>query len=316
MLLALALPLAAGLCFGKRKSPLAEGNRLYDQNKFAQAVAAYDRAAGRDARDPRVFFDRALANEMVNRANAIADWKQFLSLAGADAEWSTQVKLIQERLKELERMPPPPEMLSPSHYNPKDNDYFAGVAGRSPGGRWTRWPVRVFLSHPPADWQEPVHTALEDWGRVCPLQQVDKAQEADVTVKWGPVDNPLEPTGSTEETEESTMKGETVVVRRQHVVMTLDNSHRLSSAEMLSAALHQFGHALGIRGHSGRISDVMFPQSQHVYSEQKGLESPDQSRHAPSGVLDRSITVTKISQRDINTLIRLYNSPGPLLTLD
>jgi predicted Zn-dependent protease len=317
LFLLLALALAAAPCFGRKpKSPLDQGNRLFDQGKFPEAVAAYDRAAGQDPKDPRVYFDRALANEMVNRSNAIADWKQFLALAGAETEWSSEVKRIKARLLTLEQMPAVPEELAPSHYNSKDDDYYGDIAGPSDEWRWTRWPVRVFLSDPPPRWQEPVQAAVEAWGREFPLQVVNTAKEADVVVKWGSVEDPLEATGTTEVTEQSTLEGDNVVKRRWRATVTLDTTHRLSRAEMLSAALHQLGHALGIRGHSGRITDVMFPQSQHVYAKQRGLDSPTHTHEAPPGIMDRAVTVTKISQRDINTLIRLYNSPGAPLPVE
>jgi predicted Zn-dependent protease len=304
--------------FGKkRKSPILQGNDLYDRGRYAEAVEAYSRALEEDPNDPKACFNRALANEMVNRANAIADWKHFLQLAGTDAQWSDQVKLVKPRLLALELLPPVPDLLSPSRYLAKDDDYYRDVATQSTGTLWARFPVRVFVSTPPQNWKEPVQKALDAWGRVFPIQVVDTEDKADLVLKWGSVNNPLEPTGMTEDTQEDTLRGDTVATSRRRAVVTLDTAHRLSGDEMLSAALHQIGHGLGIRGHSGRMSDAMYLQGQHVYSELQGGESlAHRNVHAASGVSDQSITNTQITQRDINTLVRLYNSPSPLLPLD
>lgn len=318
ILLGLLCFLAASPGFGKkRKSAIPQGNELFDRGRYAEAVEAYSRALEENPNDPKAYFNRALANEMVNRANAIRDWKRFLELAGTDAQWSDQVKLVKPRVLALELLPPAPDLLSPTRYISKDDDYYRDVATQSADTLWTRFPVRVFIAAPPENWKAPVQKALDAWGRVFPIQVVDSEDKADLVVKWGSIKNPMEPTGTTEDSEEETMRGDTVATRRRRAVVTLDSAHRLWSNEMLSAALHQIGHGLGIRGHSGRMSDAMYLQGQHIYSELEGGESlAHRNVHAASGVYDQAVTNTQITQRDINTLVRLYNSPSPLLPLD
>ena len=66
--------------------------------------------------------------------------------------------------------------------------------------------------------------------------------------------------------------------------------------------LHELGHAIGIKGHSSSKGDIMYYQIQ------------DKTRQiyvmpVPHPLIWRTL-VKEPSQRDLNTLIRLYNTPG------
>ncbi len=64
------------------------------------------------------------------------------------------------------------------------------------------------------------------------------------------------------------------------------------------------GHALGIKEHSDSKKDIMYWQSQEKTRRVSvnGIPFP---------VIFRSL-VSQPSQRDLNTLIRLYNTAGPV----
>ena len=81
----------------------------------------------------------------------------------------------------------------------------------------------------------------------------------------------------------------------------MDVSRRWSKDEMRAIVLHELGHALGIKGHSDSTKDIMFWQMQE---KARQLPLP-----GPIPFFWRSL-VKQPSQRDINTLIRLYNHPG------
>jgi len=57
-----------------------EGNRLCDKGRFAEAVDMYTRVIEQDPGGLKAYYNRALANEMVDRKAAILDWKRFVEL--------------------------------------------------------------------------------------------------------------------------------------------------------------------------------------------------------------------------------------------
>ncbi len=299
----------------QNKSQLRQGNRLYEQHRFAEAAAAYTQAAEQNPADPRAYYNRALANEMVNRQSALADWQHFLELAGPDPKWSNGVKQIQERVQALQAMPTLPATLQLERYNPKEDDYYEDVAGQSAGWQWKEFPVRVCLQDPPPEWQRAALAAMEEWSRVIPLERVNSPGDANITLAWSKSSMGAERIGVEEDVRETRMQhGKVTHLKRSEV--TFDASRHWPDDDMLAASLQELGHALGIRGHGGRPHDVMYPEVQHTYSVQKGGRSPNLEYRGPSGVYEQSSAATKLSPRDINTLIRIYNSPSPLSPLE
>jgi predicted Zn-dependent protease len=81
--------------------------------------------------------------------------------------------------------------------------------------------------------------------------------------------------------------------------------------------LHELGHALGINGHSNGPKDVMIPILYEVISGPSAnlsLAGSAQLTQLPGD--GPSVYVnTRLSPRDVNTLIRLYNCSGPVVHL-
>ena len=89
---------------------------------------------------------------------------------------------------------------------------------------------------------------------------------------------------------------------RKVAVVSVSLFRRWSKDEMRAIVLHEMGHALGIAGHSPFKGDIMYWQ---VQESSKRLNVP----RVIYPLVIKSL-VSKPSQRDLNTLIRLYNTPG------
>ena len=172
-------------------------------------------------------------------------------------------------------------------------DYFDRIEAPKVGHLiWSEFPVQVYIEKPAPDrsssWYREVLSAVEEWNRYLPLRIVEDSNSADIQIfRRRP---PLEP---------GNLRASSAETRYQVFVRQLEDgtqmlSHRfviwLSPTQtgkyIASAARHEFGHALGIWGHSPTQTDVMYFA---------------QVREPPS-----------ISPRDINTLKRIYSQPTRL----
>jgi predicted Zn-dependent protease len=289
------------------KGLFRQGNGLYDQDRFAESAAAYTRALEQDPHFLEAYYNRALANEMVDRQKAMEDFRRFVELAGGDPGRKFQVAQARARLQILGDMPVYPEALQPSHYVPTSGDYYWQVAASSESEKWTAFPVKVSLgSTGVLNWMQGAREAFNIWKEVFPLELVAAPERADIRVEWEL------PTGEGHAGEEA----DWVQIRRVGDQLTgrkvafirVDLSRRWSKDEMRAIMLHELGHALGIKGHSESKGDIMFFQIQ---------EKPHQLAVpvVPLPVFWKSL-VSKPSQRDLNTLIRIYNTPGVVVRLE
>lgn len=318
-LLLLCLPAITNLSAASSSKANAlwrEGVRLYEKGRFAEAAACFTDALEQNPQNPKIYYNRAVANEMVDRQQALRDWRRFLELAVTDPKWKSEVTRIQERLQTLEEMPALPATLQPAAYAAKAGDYYEQIAEESLGLRWTGFPVRVFVGSPPKDWQPATQEALDDWTRVFPLRLVNAKEDADIVLSWVSLpknSGGSQPSGSEQDWIHSEKERGRLIERQKTSLITLDISRHWSEDEMCATVLHELGHALGIKGHSDSFKDVMFPEEQEVLTESKGGQDLRHfSRSGPSGVISTRGVTKKLTPRDINTLIRLYNCAGPL----
>jgi len=281
------------------------GNRFLDISYFADAVKMYTRALERNPYDATVYYNRALANEMVNRKAAIGDWARFLELAGTNPEWQAAASRVRVRLQELSEMPAVPTSLQPSAYVPKAGDYYQEVAQSSAGLQFSNFPVKVFVGNVPEEWQRTIREAIDDWNRVLPLKEVASREGADIVVDWGTSVKESHRAGWERDWVQEEQEG-THTKRTKVAFIGLDASHRWSEDQRRSTVAHEIGHALGIQGHSGSPRDVMFSAVQEILNIARDW-GPIPS---PSAVELPPPPSQKPSQRDINTLLRLYNTPG------
>lgn len=279
-----------------------QGNQLYDSDHFADAVSQYDSAIAQDPKFVEAFYNRALAEEMVDRSKALEDWQKFLDISDNDPTYKWDVARIKARIQVLQTLPALPDSMQVSYYVPDAGDYYRWISQASEGDQWRDFPVKVYLgSAPNIKWQQGTREAFDIWKSVFPLELAALPEDADIRLGW---QESVEGEGRAGEESDwvryQRVGGETS--GRRVAIITVDLSRPWSKDEMRAIMLHEFGHALGIKGHSPNKGDIMYWQMQEKFHP---LPAPT----IPLPVFWKSL-VKQPSQADINTLIRLYNSPG------
>ncbi len=204
-------------------------------------------------------------------------------------------------------------------YVPPHTDYFDHIALFSQGRitRFTQMPIRVYISPvlKASPYLPEIRYAMQTWhaasdGDVC-FEEIDTPQDADIRVSWGYtgflVDFQDTRLGSAQLTrlKDSVQIGtfskgfavgairpaegpenETVHEVRftVEIILMLEGDGTigdLSPEEMRTVCLHEFGHAIGLWGHSPHPGDICYPTA----------------------------TAQQPTRRDIATLRKLYNTP-------
>jgi predicted Zn-dependent protease len=201
------------------------------------------------------------------------------------------------------------------------------VAQGSKGLQFTTFPVKIFIESVPQSWQRALRKALDAWIQVFPLEEVDSREAADIVVSWerltkesqsgSSLDADARRPGREKDWVQVVKKDDGTILKRTKVAfVALDSSRHWSEEQKRATALHEIGHALGIQGHTERPGDVMFGIIQETLIEvtnQGAVTFPPQ--YGPPPAKTSPSLPQKPSPRDVNTLIRLYNSPGPLTRL-
>jgi predicted Zn-dependent protease len=279
------------------------GNTMYDGCRFTEAAAAYAQAVKLDPQFAAAYHNLALADEMVDRQKAMKEWQRFIEVAEKDPELRFDVARAQVRLQLQQTMPTLPEAMQPARYVAEAGDYYWEVAAEAEEDLWKTFPVKVDLgSAPQVKWIQGAREAFDIWSAMIPLELVIHYNEADIRVSW--VTDPRTYGAAGEEWERPSWEvvgGE--VKARRVCTISVDLSRRnWTKDEMQAIMLHEMGHALGIKGHSDSKKDIMYWQMQDKVRQ---IYLPP----VPLPVFWRSL-VKQPSQRDMNTLIRLYNSAG------
>lgn len=185
------------------------------------------------------------------------------------------------------------------------SDYF-NVVKPTPLGYliWSQFPVNVYLKIPTADsaaadlrwqeWAKTIDRAIAEWNVYLPLVRVSDLQSADIIIL------PSEPERKIQLNPETGLYDipRAIAARTNYQFYLRETppilAHRMtiqlppnSTGESLLATIrHEMGHALGIWGHSPVITDALY------FSQ-----VPDPQ---------------PISERDINTLQKIYRQPTRL----
>jgi predicted Zn-dependent protease len=284
------------------KASYGQGNEFFEQGRFADAAAAYSSAIQQDPQFLEAYYNCALSDEMVDRQKAIADWHRFADLAASAPDFKYQVSQANARSEILGMLPVYPDALQPSRYVPAASDYYSEIAETSESHLWNSFPIKVLIgSVPEANWAQGAREAFHIWKDMFPLELTVEPEEADISFNW------------VEETHIEGAAGEEMdwvqfhrvgdqLTGRKVAVINVDVTHNWSKDEMRAIVLHELGHALGIQGHSDSKGDIMYWQAQE---KNRRVVIPGM----PYPFAWKTL-VSKPSQRDLNTLIRLYNTPG------
>ena len=293
--------LAAAPDRDKAKAAYADANRQFDRGQFALALEGYKAAITEDPDFADAYHNLAFAAEMVDRKQAIEAWGRFLKVAEGKEEYKYDLARIRARAQLLELLPVLPEAMQPARYNAEAGDYYWQVSRNSEGEEWKGFPIKVFLgSAPQMKWQKGARDAYDTWAALIPLQLVALPKQANIRLSWER--RTMEPghAGEDQEWTEIKREGDELTARRVAVI-AINLSFNWDEDDMRALVTHELGHALGIKGHSESKKDIMFFQMQRKVYRTKLGDFP-----IP---LWKSL-VKQPSQRDINTLIRLYNHAG------
>lgn len=284
-----------------------QGNGLFDHFQFADAATAYGRAIDQDPKFIDAYFNRALAEEMVDRQKATDDWRKFIEAAGDSSDYTDEVGQARARIEILGMMPAYPEGLQASRYVPSAGDYYGEVAEDSESRTWKAFPIKVSMGRVPSgEWAQGAREGFNIWKGLFPLELTPDPEEADIVFDWDSGTEDARYAGEELDWVQFRRVGNELTGRRVAYVK-IDASHNWSKDEMRAIVLHELGHALGIKGHSESKGDIMYYQVQEKSHRVRipGVIMP---------VAWKSL-VSRPSQRDLNTLIRLYNAPGSVVRL-
>ncbi|MEH1848494.1 MAG: peptidase [Nostoc sp.] len=190
---------------------------------------------------------------------------------------------------------PLPFTLAQWQDSTNSGDYFSQVTTTQVGYLvWSQFPVRVYLEPPKAvsekqaqAWVNGVLQGVQEWSTYLPLTIVEQPEIADITiVRKAP---PLQispgsniPRARSAQTTYELYTSNKVLFHR----FTIFLSPSQTGEYLIAATRHEFGHALGIWGHSPLQTDAL-------YFSQVRNPSP-------------------ISARDVNTLKRVYQQSTSL----
>jgi len=190
---------------------------------------------------------------------------------------------------------PLPPTLAQWQDRTNSGDYFSQVTTTQVGYLvWSQFPVRVYVEPPRAvnekqaqAWVNGVLQGVQEWNTYLPLTIVEQPEIADIKIvrKAPPLQispgNNIPRARSAQTTYELYTSNK---VLSHHFTILLSPSQ--TGDYLIAATRHEFGHALGIWGHSPLQTDVLYFSQVH--------------------------NPPPISARDVNTLKRVYEQPTSL----
>ncbi len=207
-------------------------------------------------------------------------------------------------------------------YNPNAGDYYSLQAPNA--GRWEQFPITFHLTYSQgmsqAD-QQAVRDAVAEWQKYVNIVLVPDPRQASIELTWVTNVSNSE-LGETQVVATQTDSVGRIAFQKEVIRMQDPASYvGVVSGALKSALMHQIGHALGINAHSDNNQDLM---AEPNYQQVKNAFIQNAVRSLASRTIGQFIglpvyqpptvkqylgpPIQTISQRDLNTLFRLYNS--------
>lgn len=218
-------------------------------------------------------------------------------------------------------------------YNPQSGDYFDSQS-QADLARWEQLPVKVYISFPdkfPQATKDTLTWAIGQWKQYVPMEVTTQPSQAQISVEWSDELDKYE-FGKTRYKEiQPGTNGRNQLVKVQVKLAPPARFKGMPEKAMRGAYLHELGHALGIRSGSDVEDDAMCEPSVSSNRNKiirlavtslalKGLQAAlstqgiDVTLGATSTqTIQPTMRVSEvISQRDLNTLYKLYNPIPPV----
>ncbi|MEN9224755.1 MAG: hypothetical protein Q6M54_04710 [Thermostichus sp. DRC_bins_24] len=200
-----------------------------------------------------------------------------------------QAQAQTQALPEPVRLELPPG-LARYTYDTSVGDYLEEIDLRLPGGAYVQWaiyPIPVYIQADHPQWKTFVEQAVKEWAVYIPMRVVAKEEDAfyglsiyRVPPIGGGVAGAARP--------EFFFASDGSLQQRVRIII----GEGQGLAEVTAVARHEIGHGLGLWGHSPNVRDLMFG-----------------GHHAAATGNRRVLRLPKITNRDLNTLKRVYEQP-------
>lgn len=190
-------------------------------------------------------------------------------------------------------------------YNTTVGDYYSESC-KLKMAKWTKSPVTVYVNNVPAKYKNTVLTSVNKWKSFFPLEISDNSN-SDITFQWV---NSIPKSSRYESPLGQAVMSFKGGIPKCNILVCKQKSYLSGALEEI--LLHEIGHALGL-GHSPNAQDIMYPKVQSKKGRINRLTIIFVGYIPiilPTGFQQSTPGKTIITQRDVNTLIRIYSDNG------